>query len=427
MKVVRTVAELREELAPARRGGRRIGLVPTMGALHEGHLSLVRRAREDCDVVVVSLFVNPAQFNERADLDRYPRDEARDRALAADAGADVLFAPSVEEVYPDGFATSVEVLGVTERLEGLARGPEHFRGVTTIVTKLLCMALPDVAYFGQKDAQQVVVIRRLVADLNLPVTIQAVPTVREGDGLAMSSRNALLSADERRRALALSAGLREAERLTGAGETGARALTGAVRAELDRAGVEPEYVALVDPDTLEPLTGVRGAGPAGGRGARRRRTTDRQHVAFGALARSDGSAHKPDRKGDRDVQRVMLKSKIHRATVTDSDLHYVGSITIDPDLLEAGDILEHEQVHVVDVDNGARFETYTIAGRRGSGEICVNGAAARLVHHGDTIIVISYGTYDEADLERYEPRVVHVEAKTNRIITIDDEVATLLS
>ncbi len=123
----------------------------------------------------------------------------------------------------------------------------------------------------------------------------------------------------------------------------------------------------------------------------------------------------------------MLKSKIHRATITDSDLHYVGSITIDPDLLEAGDILEHEQVHVVDVDNGARFETYTIPGRRGSGEICVNGAAARLVHQGDTIIVISYAAYDEADLDRYEPRVVHVEAGTNRIITVDDEVATLLS
>jgi aspartate 1-decarboxylase len=127
------------------------------------------------------------------------------------------------------------------------------------------------------------------------------------------------------------------------------------------------------------------------------------------------------------MQRVMLKSKIHRATVTDCDLHYVGSITIDPDLLEAGDVLEHEQVHVVDVDNGARFETYTIAGERGSGEVCVNGAAARLVHRGDTIIVISYGQYDEADLDRYEPRVVHVEAETNRIITVDDEVATLLS
>jgi len=127
------------------------------------------------------------------------------------------------------------------------------------------------------------------------------------------------------------------------------------------------------------------------------------------------------------MQRVMLKSKIHRATVTDSDLHYVGSITIDPDLLEAADILEHEQVHVVDVDNGARFETYTIPGRRGSGDMCVNGAAARLVHTGDTIIVISYGSYDRADLEHYEPRVVHVEATTNHIVTIDDEVATLLS
>jgi aspartate 1-decarboxylase len=127
------------------------------------------------------------------------------------------------------------------------------------------------------------------------------------------------------------------------------------------------------------------------------------------------------------MQRVMLKSKIHRATITDSDLNYVGSITIDPDLLEAADILEHEQVHVVDVDNGARFETYTIPGRRGSGEMCVNGAAARLVHRGDTIIVISYGSYEKVDLEHYEPRVVHVEAQTNRIVTIDDEVATLLS
>ena len=163
MKTLRTVAELRAALAPARRDGLTIGLVPTMGALHEGHLSLIRRAREQCDLVVVSLFVNPAQFNERADLERYPRDEAHDAALAAEAGADLLFAPSVEEVYPPGFATAVEVLGLTDRLEGAARGAEHFRGVTTVVTKLLCMALPDVAYFGQKDAQQVVVIRRLVA------------------------------------------------------------------------------------------------------------------------------------------------------------------------------------------------------------------------------------------------------------------------
>ena len=254
MRVVRTVAELREALAPARRAGQRIGLVPTMGALHEGHLSLVARARADCSLVVVSLFVNPAQFNERSDLDRYPRDEQRDRELLAEAGADLLFAPSVEEVYPAGFATAVEVLGVTERLEGEARGPEHFRGVTTVVAKLLCMALPDAAYFGQKDAQQLVVIRRLAADLDLPVAIESVPTVREADGLAMSSRNALLSPSERRRARSLSAGLRAAERLAGHGECDAGALLAATAAELERAGVQPEYVALVDPETFEPLT-----------------------------------------------------------------------------------------------------------------------------------------------------------------------------
>ncbi|HXB16814.1 MAG TPA: pantoate--beta-alanine ligase [Solirubrobacteraceae bacterium] len=253
MRVVRTVTELREALAPARRAGQRIGLVPTMGALHEGHIALVARARADCAVVVVSLFVNPAQFNERGDLDRYPRDEERDRELLAAAGADVLFAPSVEEVYPAGFATAVEVLGVTERLEGQARGPEHFRGVSTIVTKLLCMALPDAAYFGQKDAQQLVVIRRLAADLNLPVAIESVPTVREPDGLAMSSRNALLLPPERERARSLSAGLRAAEQLAARGERDATVLLGAATAELERAGLEPEYVALVDPDTFEPV------------------------------------------------------------------------------------------------------------------------------------------------------------------------------
>jgi pantoate--beta-alanine ligase len=258
MRTVRAVAELRAALAPARREGRTIGLVPTMGALHDGHLSLVTRAREQCDLVVVSLFVNPAQFNERADLERYPRDERRDAALAAAAGADVLFAPSVEEVYPNGFATSVEVLGVTERLEGAARGAAHFRGVSTVVTKLLCMALPDVAYFGQKDAQQVVVIRRLARDLNLPVRIEALPTVRERDGLAMSSRNALLSKDERARALALPAALDAARALAATGERSARRLLDAAHAALRPFGVEPEYLALVEPDTLEPIDMLTG-------------------------------------------------------------------------------------------------------------------------------------------------------------------------
>jgi pantoate--beta-alanine ligase len=258
MSIVRTVAELRSALSPARREGLTIGLVPTMGALHEGHLSLVRHAREQCDRVVVSLFVNPSQFNERADLERYPRREHDDAALAARAGADVLFAPSAEEVYPPGFATAVEVLGLTDRLEGAARGSEHFRGVATVVTKLLCMTLPDVAYFGQKDAQQVLVIRRLVEDLNLPVRIEARPTVREADGLAMSSRNALLDPQERSRALALSAALDSAGRLAAAGEQSAEALLGAALETMRSFGVVPEYLALVEPDTLEPLECLTG-------------------------------------------------------------------------------------------------------------------------------------------------------------------------
>jgi pantoate--beta-alanine ligase len=253
MRIVHTVAGLRAALAPARRAGRTIGLVPTMGALHEGHLSLIARAREACGVVVVSLFVNPAQFDEPADLERYPRSEQRDADLAAAAGADVFFAPSVEDVYTPDFATSVEVLGLTDGLEGVARGAEHFRGVTTVVTKLLCMAMPDIAYFGQKDAQQLAVIRRLVSDLNLPVRIERCPTVREPDGLAMSSRNALLSQQERSRALALPAALEAASELAAAGERSAGALLEAASEAMLALGVAPEYLALVDPDTLEEL------------------------------------------------------------------------------------------------------------------------------------------------------------------------------
>jgi pantoate--beta-alanine ligase len=253
MRTVRTVAELRAALEPERRAGRTIGLAPTMGALHDGHLSLIRRARAQCDVVVVSLFVNPAQFNERSDLDGYPREERRDATLAATAGADLLFAPPVDEIYPSGFATTVEVLGLTDRLEGATRGAAHFRGVTTVVAKLLCMALPDVAYFGQKDAQQVLVIRRMVADLNLPVRVEACPTVRESDGLAMSSRNALLSSGERSRARALPAALDRARACAAAGERSSSALLDAARAAMLPFDVAPEYLALVDPDTLEPV------------------------------------------------------------------------------------------------------------------------------------------------------------------------------
>jgi len=258
MRTVRTVSELRAELAEHRRAGRSIGLVPTMGAFHDGHLSLMGRARDACDVVVVSLFVNPAQFNEAADLEVYPRDERRDGALAADAGVDLLFAPEVAEVYPDGFATSVAVRGLTDGLEGAHRGHGHFDGVTTVVAKLLNMVGPDVAYFGQKDAQQAAVIRRMVRDLNLPVRIEVCPTIRDADGLALSSRNVLLSPVEREQATALHRALRAILAAVAAGERDPEAAAAAGRAELAAAGVTAEYLALVSPDAMEPVGVIDG-------------------------------------------------------------------------------------------------------------------------------------------------------------------------
>ena len=203
MNTIRTVAELRPLVFGHRREGRSIGLVPTMGAFHAGHLSLMRRARAECDVVVVWLFVNPTQFNDASDLTAYPRDEARDAGLAEEIGVDILFAPAVEQVYPAGFATTVSVAGLTDTLEGAFRGRAHFDGVTTVVTKMFNMVAPDVAYFGQKDVQQVVVVQQLVRDLDMPIRIEVCDTVREPDGLAMSSRNVHLSAEERERATAL--------------------------------------------------------------------------------------------------------------------------------------------------------------------------------------------------------------------------------
>jgi len=261
MRVLRTVAELRTLLAAARTGGNSIGLVPTMGFFHEGHLSLMRRARTDTDVVVVSLFVNPAQFAPGEDLDAYPRDEERDRRLAEGAGVDVLFAPPLEEVYPDGFATTVTVRDLTEMLEGdqAQRGAVHFQGVTTVVTKLFNMVGPDVAYFGQKDAQQALVIRKLVRDLDIPVRIEVCPTIRDADGLALSSRNAYLSPDERERALALSRALRAAEAAVAGGTRDAAAVVAVARDELDRAGVEPDYLQLRSATDLSPVERVNGS------------------------------------------------------------------------------------------------------------------------------------------------------------------------
>jgi pantoate--beta-alanine ligase len=259
--VARTKRELREHLEGPRREGRTIGLVPTMGYLHDGHLSLLRAARERCDVVVMSLFVNPAQFGPGEDLATYPRDEARDLELAEGTGVDLVYAPPVEEVYPEGFAAAVEVGGgLTEVLDGAPdqRGRSHFRGVTTVVAKLFNVVGPDVAFFGQKDAQQTVVIGRMARDLDFPVEIEVLPTVREPDGLAMSSRNVYLGPEERRRALALSRALRAAESVAASGETHTDAALAAARAELEGAGVEPEYLEARDAETLAPAAALNG-------------------------------------------------------------------------------------------------------------------------------------------------------------------------
>lgn len=254
MKTVRTVTELRAELA----GRDGVGLVPTMGYLHDGHLSLIRHARAQCATVVVSLFVNPKQFGGGEDLEAYPRDEQGDARLAAAAGSDFLFVPALAEVYPDGFSTRVEVDGLTDVLCGAER-PGHFAGVTTVVTKLFNMVAPDVAYFGQKDAQQALVVKKLVRDLDMPVRIEVSPTVREPDGLALSSRNAYLTPAERERALGLSRALNAAERAVAAGALERDAVLAAARSELEHAGLEPEYLELRSAQDLSPVERVNGS------------------------------------------------------------------------------------------------------------------------------------------------------------------------
>jgi pantoate--beta-alanine ligase len=232
MRITTTIAELRHALAPLRTG--RIGLVPTMGAIHAGHVALFEAARTECDTVVASIFVNAAQFGDPADLAGYPRDLEADESAAAAAGVDLIFAPSEEELYPPGFATWVAPEGAALGLEG-ERRPGHFRGVATVCLKLFTIARPDVAFFGRKDAQQVAVVKQLVHDLNLELEVRVVPTVRDVDGLALSSRNGGLSPDERRRALAIPQAL----------ATGDPARARAVLAE---AGIEPDYLAVADLD-----------------------------------------------------------------------------------------------------------------------------------------------------------------------------------
>jgi pantoate--beta-alanine ligase len=256
VEIVTSPLEMQVAAEGFRRKGLSVGLVPTMGYFHEGHLSLMRRARADCDRVVVSLFVNPTQFGPGEDLDRYPRDFDRDRGLAEAEGVDMIFAPTSEDMYPEGYATYVEVVRLTEGLCG-ARRPGHFRGVATVVAKLFNVCRPGVAYFGQKDYQQAQVIKRMAADLDFGIDVKVLPIVREADGLAMSSRNKYLSPDERRQATCLVRALARAQELIGAGETKSdkfkKEMTAIISAE---PSARLDYAEVIDPEELTPVTTV---------------------------------------------------------------------------------------------------------------------------------------------------------------------------
>jgi len=258
LKICATIDEMRSACRAVGQPGRRLGLVPTMGALHEGHLSLVRAARAACDAVAVSIFVNPTQFGPNEDLAKYPRPFERDQELLKRAGVDLLFVPSIEEMYPAGAVTWVTVEELSSKLDGRSR-PTHFRGVTTVVAKLFHIIEPGVAFFGQKDAAQVAVIRRMVRDLNLPVEIAVCPIVREADGLAMSSRNAYLDTGQRKQALVLHRSLMRVKQLADTGERNAAKLAAAGREEFAAvASVRLDYFEIVDPETLEPVADVSG-------------------------------------------------------------------------------------------------------------------------------------------------------------------------
>jgi pantoate--beta-alanine ligase len=255
MTICKTAAEMRAHRRTRRQGGR-LGFVPTMGALHAGHLSLVRAAREQCDSVAVSIFVNPAQFAPHEDLDQYPRSLERDRELLEKEGVDLLFVPSTEEMYPPGSSTWVQVEGLSDKLCGQSR-PGHFRGVTTVVAKLFHIVQPDCAFFGQKDAAQLAIIRRMVRDLHMPVEIVACLIVREADGLAMSSRNTYLDLEQRRAAPALYRSLVRVQKDFGGGERNAARLIGAGKGTISaEPSVRLDYFEIVDPQTLDPLTEV---------------------------------------------------------------------------------------------------------------------------------------------------------------------------
>ena len=258
MKIIKSIQEIKNIITDEKSKGKSIGFVPTMGYLHDGHLSLMKRAKEENDVVVISIFVNPIQFGQGEDYEVYPRDIERDSKLAESVGVDYIFAPEVKEMYPEGYNTFVEVLGVTDKLCGASR-PGHFKGVTTVVTKLFNIVTPDKAYFGQKDAQQVYVIKQMVRDLNMNVKIISCPIVREHDGLALSSRNTYLLEEERKQALVLSKSLFWAKDMINKGERNAKTLIEGIKSMINEMPLaDIDYVKIIDYDTFKEVEELKG-------------------------------------------------------------------------------------------------------------------------------------------------------------------------
>ena len=400
MIVVTTQEELRSYVRKWHKEGLSVGLVPTMGYLHEGHASLVDRAVASCDRVVASVFVNPTQFGPGEDLQAYPRDFEHDCELLEAHGCDLVFHPEVSEMYPvGGTATFVELLNdMPKQLCGVTR-PIHFRGVCTVVSKLFNLVNPDKAFFGQKDAQQLSIIRRMVSDLSYGVEIVGCPIVRDEDGLAKSSRNTYLSAEERQEALVLSRAVRLGEKMYKDGERSAFKVVEAMKAEISKSSLACiDYVSAVNLDSLEAIETLEGP-------------------VLVAMAVYIGKTRLIDNfiVGAQIMFVDMLKGKIHRATVVQAELDYVGSITIDSALLEQAGIFEYEKVQIVDVNNGSRFETYAIAGERDSGMICLNGAAARCVSVGDKVIIMSYAKMSLDEVKTHKPKVVFVDDNNHAV------------
>ena len=405
-------------------------LVMTMGALHNGHLQLVREARQLADHVIVTIFVNPTQFAPSEDYDAYPRTLDADMDALETVGADLVWAPAPQDVYPTPATVTIDPGPIARVLEGKTR-PTHFAGVALVCTKVVNLVRPDVALYGQKDAQQLAVLRTVFTQLDIPVRVHAVPIVRAEDGVALSSRNQYLSDDERIRARALSRALRRGAEVAEAGAAPADIVT-QCRAVIDaEGGIDLDYIALVDAGTFEILAGTESV-PVGEGAAAPTILSDGSREGRLLVAAKVGTtlrSRRPFRRalgGARmmEMTREMVIGKIHRGVVTGADLHYVGSITVDEDLLDAANIVPGQKVDIVDVNNGERLSTYTIAGERGSGTIQLNGAAAHKVSVGDLVIIMAYAQVPESLVRTVKPSVVFVDG-SNRIVSAGNHAGSV--